>query len=901
MTDPLDRLKNSLADRYTVEQELGHGGMATVYLAHDLKHDRKVAVKVLRPELVAVIGTERFLQEIRVTANLQHPNIVQLYDSGEADGVLYYVMPAIEGESLREKLDRENQLSIEEAVEITRAVAGALDYAHRRNVVHRDIKPENIMLQEGTPLVADFGIALAVSTVAGERLTATGMSLGTPSYMSPEQATGDRELTARSDVYALGCVLYEMLAGDPPFTGSNVQAVIAKLLVEKPLALRAIRDTIPANIEAVVDKALAQVPADRFKNAKDFAEALTSTGTHVTWTPQTPLPFQTGQRSTVGWVRSLAQWRNIVPAGAVALLVWALLARGGSASSVDTAGSTIRRLTSFVGWENSPSWSPDGSQITYSHIVGGDADVATLSLGGGDPQILTAGSPADEWNPRWSPDGSKIAFVSDRGAGSNIYWIPPTGGAERMVAETNIPFLERMFTWDGSFGANPWSPDGQELVFSRLHDTGETALWKVNLSTGEETQLTRPGPGVEDGYASWSFDGEQLAFTRNNNGVPSVWLLPAEGGEPSLVVGGGGADMMPAWFPDNERLAFLSFRSGAMNIWEIELGTSGLRQLTSGGAGLHYKPSVAPNGSIAYVEFDHQIDIYWLPLEPDQDQERITSFTGENFAPRLSQDGNRVVYHATRTGNYDLWLYDRTTEQHRLLTEDPAADRMPDWSPDGEQVVFLSNRAGAVTLWVVETATGVTRQLTDHELPWSWHQGDTQAGPRWSPDGSVIGYLAEAEDGTAVWLVDPDGSNRRPSAVRAAFSFDWYKDGQRVIYTRRAPDGSGLVELRAAHLGTGEDILLRAGAISEVSVSPEGSALTYISSVSHFTMELQLQRLAPTTASHELPSTVGDPQQITFGNGEWHVHGGGWAWDGSGLVYSRDADRGDIYVIEPNR
>jgi serine/threonine-protein kinase len=220
----LDRLKAALADRYAVEREIGSGGMATV---------------------AAVLGADRFLNEIRVTANLHHPNIVQLYDSGEADGDLYYVMPFVEGESLRDKIDRERQLSVEEAVSITRAVAEALDYAHRRDVIHRDIKPDNIMLHEGTPMVADFGIALAVAHVAGDRITATGLSVGTPSYMSPEQATGDREARPTTDIYALGSVLYEMLAGDPPFTGSNVQAVVAKIVGETPVKLRTIRDTVP--------------------------------------------------------------------------------------------------------------------------------------------------------------------------------------------------------------------------------------------------------------------------------------------------------------------------------------------------------------------------------------------------------------------------------------------------------------------------------------------------------------------------------------------------------------------------------------------------------------------------------------------------------------------------------
>ena len=234
MAENIDRLTAALSDRYAIEHELGAGGMATVYLAQDLKHDRKVAVKVLRPELAAVVGAERFLHEIKLTANLQHPHILALHDSGEADGLVFYVMPFVEGESLRDKLNREKQLSIEETIEITKGVASALDYAHRHDVIHRDIKPENILLQDGQPVVADFGIALAVSAASGTRLTETGLSLGTPHYMSPEQAMGDRELDARSDVYSLACVTYEMLVGEPPYTGPTAQAIVAKLITEKP-------------------------------------------------------------------------------------------------------------------------------------------------------------------------------------------------------------------------------------------------------------------------------------------------------------------------------------------------------------------------------------------------------------------------------------------------------------------------------------------------------------------------------------------------------------------------------------------------------------------------------------------------------------------------------------------
>src|SRR5438552_6374112 len=276
LTAPPDRLAAALADRYRIEWELGAGGMATVYLAHDLRHDRKVAVKVLRQELAAVIGADRFLSEIKTTANLQHPHILPLFDSGAADSFLFYVMPFIEGESLRDRLSREKQLPIADAVRIATEVAGALDYAHRHGVVHRDIKPENILLHDGRALVADFGIALAASKAGGSRMTETGMSLGTPAYMSPEQAMGEREITARSDVYALGVVLYEMLTGDPPFTGSTAQAVVARVLTEAPRPILPQRHTIPPEVEAAVLTALEKLPADRFATAAEFAEALAS-------------------------------------------------------------------------------------------------------------------------------------------------------------------------------------------------------------------------------------------------------------------------------------------------------------------------------------------------------------------------------------------------------------------------------------------------------------------------------------------------------------------------------------------------------------------------------------------------------------------------------------------------
>ena len=301
MSDIAGRLSAALADRYAIERELGQGGMATVYLARDLKHNRHVAVKVLRPELSAILGADRFLHEIEVTANLQHPNILPLYDSGEADTFLYYVMPYVEGETLRDRLSREKQLSFEDAVEIAKGVAAALTYAHSHGVIHRDIKPENILLESGQAVVADFGIALAVSTAGGNRLTESGLSLGTPQYMSPEQATGDRDIDARSDVYALGAVAYEMLVGDPPHTGSTVQAIIAKILFDQPSPISQMRDIVPSNVEAAVHKALAKTPADRFATAAQFAEALTNPAFTVPTTQAATAVRASARRAALSW------------------------------------------------------------------------------------------------------------------------------------------------------------------------------------------------------------------------------------------------------------------------------------------------------------------------------------------------------------------------------------------------------------------------------------------------------------------------------------------------------------------------------------------------------------------------------------------------------------------------
>jgi len=349
MAELMDRIRTGLADRYTIEQELGRGGMAVVYLAHDRKHDRRVAVKVLRPELGEFLGAERFLREVRVTAQLNHPHILPLLDSGRSDGLLYYVMPYVEGETLRSRIAREGQLPLEDALQISREIAAALSYAHSHDVIHRDIKPENVLLSAGEAVVADFGIARAVTEAAGESLTGTGISIGTPAYMSPEQASGEHRIDGRSDLYSLGCVLYEMLTGEPPFTGPSAQAIAAKHIGQSVPSTRVVRETVPPGVDTLIRRALAKAPADRFATAHDFADALTDL--RERWPPR---------------VKVLVALATVAIAAAGALALFGRHTSGGiearGTSTLATGPPTVR-----VGVL--PVVAPDGSADTSSQAL----------------------------------------------------------------------------------------------------------------------------------------------------------------------------------------------------------------------------------------------------------------------------------------------------------------------------------------------------------------------------------------------------------------------------------------------------------------------------------------------------------------------------------------------------
>ena len=409
--EPLTRLQAALAGRYRIERRIGAGAMAIVHLAVDEKHDRKVALKVLRPEIAAVLGHERFLREIKVTASLHHPHVLPLFDSGLADGFLYYVMPYVEGESLRDRLGREKQLAIDEALRLTREIGDALSYAHSHGVIHRDIKPENILLESGHAVVADFGIARAIHAAGGEKLTQTGVAVGTPTYMSPEQCAGSQELDGRSDLYSLGCVLYEMLAGQPPFTGPTAESLVYQHLSAAPPAVTQLRPAVLAEIAGALARALAKNPADRFNPVVQFTEALVP---------------RTGFVSVPVAARRASRWRVTLAAALLLVVVVGVVVRLASREPRFVPGATTR-VTLDPGLEVDPALSPDGEMIAYAGGVPGRMQIYVRRLSGGRTIALTADSTRDHRSPRWTRDGAQVAFQAD----SAIWAAPALGGEPR--------------------------------------------------------------------------------------------------------------------------------------------------------------------------------------------------------------------------------------------------------------------------------------------------------------------------------------------------------------------------------------------------------------------------------------------------------------------------------------
>jgi serine/threonine-protein kinase len=782
MTEITSQLSSALADRYRLERHLGEGGMATVYLAHDLKHDRKVAVKVLKPELSAIIGGERFLNEIKVTANLQHPNILPLYDSGEADTFLYYVMPYIEGETLRDKMDRDKQLGLEETMEIAKALSSALDYAHEQGIVHRDIKPENILMQRGQPLVADFGIALAVSHAGGTRLTETGLSLGTPHYMSPEQATGDRELDARSDVYSLGAMVYEMLAGEPPHVGNSVQAIVAKILTDTPASVTRSRGLVPPNVDAALQRALAKSPADRFSRAGDFSAALTN--------PAYTLPTTAAVPAAEGAPQGKAQWNRVTMALAglslvlIALLVW-MATRPEAPRPVSRYSVALPTGEGIVPTRsNRVAIAPDGSRFVYVGV--GDGGKSLWVRSRNQLQATPLPGTASGVHPFFSPDGSRVGFLTD-GSPIAVKAVSLAGGPPITVVDSGV----------GLDGA-AWGPDGF-IYFDGITAGSTIGIMRVRAAGGSPEQATVVDTAHGETDHVWPEalpNGKGLLFSvfRGANLVDADIAVTEIGtGEHTVLVRGVAAKYAASghllYVTSDGALLAAPFDQGRM---ELTGEATALVQDIGIRAFGSIDISLANDGTLLYgtgAQATDPDEIVWVTR--DGVAEVIDpGWVGDFGTVALSPDERQLAVSIVQGNEQHVWVKQLPTGPLTKLTFGGTLNYRPAWSPDGRSVVFVSDRMRNMTLHKKRAdGSAQAEPVLEHALP-IWDFSESRDGEWLVFRTTPRDLLALSPDGDTLTLVSSEFNERTPKLSPdgrwLAYSSD--ESGRQEIYVRPFPN-----------------------------------------------------------------------------------------------------------------
>ncbi len=803
MSDVLTRLTDSLHSKYRVEREIGAGGMATVYLAHDVRHDRDVAIKVLHPDLAAALGAERFLAEIKTTAKLQHPHILPLLDSGEADGLLYYVMPFVAGESLRSRLDRETQLSVDDAVRIAREVASAIESAHKQGVVHRDIKPENILLHEEQALVADFGIALAVSAAGGARMTQTGLSLGTPQYMAPEQAMGERVIDGRADIYALGAVTYEMLVGEAPFTGPSVQAIVARVMTESPRSITAQRKSVPENVNAAVLKALEKLPADRFTSAADFSKALVTSDYGALASPSRAAaqPEKTSSRA-----RAIVPWA-IAGVASLAAIVLALRVLSHPAQTPVHLAVDLPADVELIPGQSQGEVlgiSQDGTMIAFGAVVAGKTELLIRRLDGDSLQVVK-GSTGAQGSATFSPDGQWLAFGADR----KLFKTPTSGGPATPLAEANWAQI----TWVGN----------GMLVYTKDYNTG---LYRVGADGADSATLTTPDPKKGELGHWWPEvlpDGDHVLFT--NYVTPAdkstLEVISLKSGKRQVVFRGG--------YFGRYINGYLLFTRGA-TVMEVPFDASGLKvtgtavplpiDIESRSSNGWAAFAVSRTGTLVYREdVLKNVEVVW---SDENGSEEMALDSSARITSALASPDNRKIA-VVRDG--DVWTYDRQRGVYTRLTQTEQVEGSLAWTPDSKEIIYsrdvpqydLFKRAvdggspeqlvatsrndkhassvtsdGKNVLYQEDQATGVDVFIA------SLDQSGTHAGRKLidgngnqyyatvSPDGRWLAYESTESGRREVYLVAYPlgrGPARQQVSILGGSLPVWSKDGRSIYYS----------------------------------------------------------------------------------------------------------------------
>jgi serine/threonine-protein kinase len=872
-------LHQSLSDRYAVERTLGQGGMATVWLARDLRYDRQVALKVLDATPSDRLGAERFLREIALAARLQHPHIVSVYDSGETAGRLWFTMPYVEGESVRDRLKREGPLPPTEAVRIAREAARALQYAHEQGVIHRDVKPENILLtHDGSSMVSDFGIARPQTPDPGaQQLTTTGLVVGTPLYMSPEQAGGSDQVDARSDVYSLGCTLYEMLTAEPPFLGDSVHAVIVKHLTAAPTLRGTAKGEIPASLRPVLGRALAKTPGDRYPTAAAFERALDEVAA------------------------ALGPKRGRLPLVLAALLLVAgvavLLARpgdgasrGGGMAGGSVASGFARKLAQLTfseGVEEWPAWAPDGVRLAYTAEVDGFRQLFVRDTRTGTEQRITDGT-RDDIQPAWSPDGRRLAFVR---AGTERGKLEPTDingwyqeGGDIWILDVATGSASQVI--QNAFGP-AWSPDGHSLAFDAAW-AGPRRIWLADTTGRSPRQVTSDSSeAVIHAQARWSPDGRRLVFRRQDRSTSDIATAEPGAGTVTRLTADNMLDMDPAWAPDGRRVYLASNRGGGLNLWRIPVGEDGraagpAEQVTTG-AGDDVEPAIAPDGRrVVFAVRGINADLWRLPVSPTTGQPTgapaalLTTSRVESRGA-WSPDGRRIAFNSDRLGEMNIWVRELESGAERQVTTGAGGDYQPAWAPDGSQLLFFSARGGNADIWRVAVADGALVRVTDDPSI------DTNPFP--SPDGRWIAFLSDRTGRNEVWVMAADGTGqRRLTSVGAGGHFlRWTPDGSAILF--RAESGSQLRTMRVTVADGQLTQLTDVASGAHMSLSPSQQVVMDVRG--HKTLWAYPLDGRPATRVFEFP----DPDvRIDYPT---------WSPDGRWVLFDRAAPLGgDLWTME---
>ncbi len=757
MNELRDRLQAALGEGYRVGEELTGGGMSRVFVAEDVELERKVVVKLLPPDLAAGLNVERFRREIQLAARLQHPHIVPLLHAGAKDGLLYYTMPYISGESLRGRLARSGELPIGDAVRILIEVADALECAHAEGVVHRDVKPENILLARHHALVTDFGVSKALSSATGEsNLTSLGVALGTPAYMSPEQAAADPNVDHRTDIYALGVLAYELLTGRPPFTGATPQQVLAAQVTEAPQHISAARPSIPAALAAVIMRCLEKRPADRWQSAEELRVQL-----ELAASPSGSNQPVSGALPPVAAARGTSSRRYLFAGAATGVLVLALLAStylrsDGKAFSMEEA----RQLTNDPGGEVVPALSPDGRLLAYfSQQADG---IVVRQVSGGKPVNIAQG-----FQPAWSPNGSEIAFAGEDG----LYVVPALGGIpRRVIADAEWP---------------AWSPDGKSLAFVTYDG------W-VSVSDIDGRNTRKLHRTSQPHLIAWSPDGSRLAFVNENaewmtsgNLAPSsIIILGRDGKNPVVVTDATHLNTSPRWSADGSGIFYVSNFGGGRDIYFRRIARDGkpvgdAQRLTTG-LSLHSITSSADGSVMAYSTATATVGIWTVPIPTagtvSVGAARQLTFANERIeAMSISSDGAWMAFDSDRAGNQDIWKMPLAGGEAEQLTRDPADDFNPSWSPDGREISFHTWRGGNRDAYLISGDGSNERLLLGgpaHEF-----------GGRWSPDGKTLAVASGRSGRGELYLVSRDGGTpRQLTRDRGSLRPFWSADGRWIAY-----------------------------------------------------------------------------------------------------------------------